>query len=98
MGDLSPQETARLNVQEAEADAKKAVARGDLRLLAVYVLTTEVPGTNLDAMKLPANVKLRMLEGTSDAIKSSANRLFNENARTYAAKYNRTILAEHAGK
>ncbi len=81
-----------LVVGQAESNAKSAIARGDRRLLAVYGLTLEVPGVSDDVRRLRTQYGLRILEGTSDAIKSAQDRQTNLNARKYATLYNRVVI------
>jgi hypothetical protein len=90
------EQVAKLNVDAAETDARAAIARGDVRLLAVYGITVEVPGVDTNVATLRQQYGLRMLEGTSDAIKGPQDLRLNENARKYAKKYNRIIISESA--
>ena len=87
------EQVAKLNVDTAETDARAAIAHGDVRLMAVYGFTIEVPGVDESVEKLRQLYGLRMLEGTGDAIKGPQDRLLNENARRYAAKYNQTVIS-----
>lgn len=96
LSDMKAEEVARLKVSTAELDAKNAVAHGDKRLLAVYGLTVEVPGVQGDVSELRAKYGLRILEGTSDAIKGPSDRVLNQTARNYAARYNQTVVSESA--
>jgi len=82
-----------LKVEQAESDARSAVARGDRRLLAVYGLTLEVPGLNDDVSKLRSQYGLRILGGTSDALRGEQDRRTNSNARRYATRYNLVVAS-----
>jgi len=93
---MNVEQVANLKVDAAETDARAAIARGDQRLLAVYGITVEVPGVDTSVATLRQRYGLRILEGTSDAIKGPQDRLLNENARKYAKKYNRIIISEGA--
>ena len=93
---MKVEQVTQLKVDAAETDARAAVARGDQRLLAVYGITVEVPGVDTNVATLRQQYGLRILEGTSDAIKGPQDRLFNENARKYAKKYNHIIISEGA--
>lgn len=93
-GDMKIEEVSKLKISTAESDARIAVAHGDKRLLAVYGVTTEVPGVRGEAGELRAKYGLRILQGTSDAIKGPSDRVLNQNARSYAALYNQTVVSE----
>lgn len=103
-GDVKPVEkidyadVARLNISNATADAKQAVARGDRRLLSVHGFAIEVPGVKGGIAELQAKYGLHEIEGTSDATKDVRDRQLNDNARSYATKYNQTIIAETGGR
>jgi hypothetical protein len=90
---MKAEDVRHLVVGQAENNAKSAIARGDRRLLAVYGLTLEVPGVSDDVSKLRSQYGLRILEGTSDAIKGEQDRQMNLNARKYATQYNRTVIS-----
>jgi hypothetical protein len=90
---MKAEDVRHLVVGHAENDAKSAIARGDRRLLAVYGLTLEVPGVSDDVSKLRSKYGLRILEGTSDAIKDAQDRQTNLNARKYAKEYNRVVIS-----
>jgi hypothetical protein len=96
--DMKAEQVSHLKVDTAQADAEAALVRGDTRLLAVYALTVEVPGTSESVSSLRQKYGLRMLEGTGDAIKGSHDRLMNENARNYAIKYNQVIISRVTGR
>jgi hypothetical protein len=97
-GDMQFGEVAKLKVETAETDARSALSRGDRRLLAVYGYTVEVPGVDKPVATLRQKFGLRMLEGTSDAIKSPQDKIMNANARQYATKYNQIVIAEGGPK
>lgn len=78
-----------------ETEAKRALARGDRRLMAVYGYTTEVPGTYMDYYEAARRFETVIIEGTSDACFDTRDCRLNENARAYATRYNRYIL-KHA--
>ena len=82
-----------LKVERAQADATAALARGDKRLLAIYGLTVEVPGTNYTAEQAGKANGIRILEGTSDTPEGDEEAELNLRARAYAASFNRTILS-----
>ena len=86
-----------LKVDTAELDARAAIAHSDRRLLAVKGITVEVPGVDASVATLREQYGLRILEGTSDAIKGPQDRLINGNARNYAKKYNRIIVSANTG-
>jgi hypothetical protein len=94
--DMKAEQVAQLKIDTAEADAKAAMARGDMRLLAVYGFTVEVPGVVESVAAARQKYGLRMLEGTGDALKSPRDKITNEIARKYAAKYNAIIVSQAA--
>ena len=77
--------------RDAVADARTAIARGDLRFVAIHGFSTEVPGVTLTEREL--NQDHRLIEGTSDFYTSPAELALNERAREYATQYNAEILA-----
>jgi hypothetical protein len=83
-----------LKVESAIADARRAMAKQDFRLLAVWGYTLEVPGTDRAVAELEANYGIRIVEGTADAFEGAEHRRLNEITRIYAAKYNQTILMD----
>ncbi len=95
---MSAQEVAHLKQSNAEADAVSALSHGDQRLLAVYGITLELPGVDDDTGRLKEAHGVRVLNGTSDAYKNDNERRLNENARQYAATYNRVVLRKTDGK
>lgn len=81
-----------LSVSQAIGDADLAFTHGDKRLLGVYSVAIEVPG-------LPGNPDsyrygIKPIEGTSDTICSDQERALNDNARSYAKKYNQEIMSQ----
>jgi hypothetical protein len=90
---MKAEDVRHLIVGQAEHDAKSAMARGNRRLLAIYGLTLEVPGVGDDVSKLRSKYGLRILQGTSDAIKDAQDRQTNLNARKYALQPARFGLA-----
>lgn len=84
------EELRSLKLNNATEDATNAYARGDARLLGVYGFSVEVPG--YDGAPYPHKSKIRILEGTGDAFCTREEADLNHNARTYARKYNDTML------
>jgi hypothetical protein len=76
------------------ADATKALAQSDHRLLGVYGITLVLPGTDSAAGPTYAALYgLRPIEGTSDAIESPRHAQLVQEATDYAARYNSYVLA-----
>lgn len=84
-------ELSSLRPEDAEDDARAAVAAGDRRLLAVNGVALEVPGVDDTPEKLRAEYGIRVLEGTSDTPTPSEIEP-NDRAREYATTYNREIM------
>jgi hypothetical protein len=91
---MAVNDVMKLRPENAEPDARSALARGDTRLLAVYGYTVEVPGVQADAEELRLKYGLRMLEGTSDSYKGDGAQRLNETARRYASAYNRIVISQ----
>jgi TPR repeat protein len=86
----------KLKEDDATADAKKAIAAGDFRLVGVYGYSVEVPGAPTDDwFEVKSKYGIRMIEGTSDTESGPEEEAFNNNARSYARKYNEVILKAH---
>lgn len=79
------------------ADALEAIKQGDLRFLAVRGYTVIVPGVPDFQEKYAPKYTCRIIEGTSDAFSSSAERDVQLQVRDYAKKYNLTLLKHLAG-
>jgi hypothetical protein len=81
-----------LDLANAEADARRAYALKDYRLLAINGFTLEVPGTSdTDAARSRYGVKI--IEGTSDALCSTEQGNLIKKSRAYAEKYNQTMIS-----
>ena len=93
---VNVRDAARLNIDNAVEDARHAVAMNDIRLFAVYGITIELPGVTNDSPETRAKYGYRIIEGTGDALKTAEDRKLNDNARAYAARYNKEILIEVA--
>jgi len=93
---VNVRDVARLRVENAVEDARHAVAMNDIRLFAVYGITIELPGVTDDSPETRKKFGYRIIEGTSDALKDVEERKLNDNARAYAASYNKEIMAEVA--
>jgi hypothetical protein len=81
-----------LHVDQAEADALRAVAAGDRRLLTVNGYTVSAPGFEGDLTRYEYGV--RNLESTSDVSCTDARGDLDRNAKVYALAYNRAIQAD----
>lgn len=82
---------AQVKGANAEADLKRAIAKGDLRFIAVNgVAAGVVPGTREDGLDRPFIEALgkRSIQGTSD----TGDIRLNELAWAYARAYNRELL------
>jgi hypothetical protein len=82
-----------LKIENATADAQRAVAANDYRLLGVKGFTVEVPGVGRDAYDLEKRYGVKVIEGTSDAFSVDEDRRLNEDARAYAKRYNELVLS-----
>jgi hypothetical protein len=82
-----------LKVENAVADAQRAIAAKDFRLLAVMGFSIEVPGAGDDVPSLEKEYGTKVIPGTSDAIQGEEHKRLNDNARAYAKKYNEFILS-----
>lgn len=76
-----------LEIDSAEADARKAVAAGDWRLLSVGGFAKTLPGTEL----IDTN-RERFIEGTGDMVDGEEHSRLITRAREYAKRYNREII------
>jgi hypothetical protein len=86
-----PHDPLKLLPWRAAPDARKAIAKGDLRFVAVYGFSYYVPGVAWDYDRGTSG--LRFVEGTSDFSSNLWEALFNETAYSYAEAYNTVILA-----
>jgi hypothetical protein len=75
-----------------ERDARRAIAAGDRRVLTVSGFSTEAPGTDLTMPEAQEEFGLIHIGGTGDYYRWPGEQQLNENARRYAATYNRIIL------
>jgi hypothetical protein len=82
-----------LILDHAEADANEAISHGDLRFLAVQGYSLEIPGVTGDVSKIEATYGIKFLSGTSDVIENNEHQRLDVNAREYALRYNKTLLA-----
>ncbi|WP_424683379.1 hypothetical protein [Frateuria sp. YIM B11624] len=87
-------ELRKLKVPRAETDAISAYRSGDYRLLGVYGFAFEVPAYRGDPYAHPEAI--RVLAGTGDAYCNAEEEQLNANARAYAKRYNKAMLAELA--
>ena len=86
----------RLEHANALADADKAVARGDLRLVAVHLFRIQVPGADSTLLGGPALERCavrRIGPYASDAM-SAFQEQYNGAALGYALAYNRRLLSK----
>lgn len=70
--------------------AEVAASRDDHRLVAVYELAIEVPGVNDE--ELIRRLGYVVLEGTSDAPQDTSCEQYQEEATSYARRYNRRMM------
>ena len=76
------------------ADAIRALATGDTRLLGVADFAVRIPVTqNHGSRSLETEFGLRVLEGTSDCIFGEEHLRLNIMAREYARVYNDYVIA-----
>ena len=72
-------------------DANEAVRRNDLRFLAIKGYAVTVPGVEDYDERFSLRYGYRIIEGTTDAIRSDQDRRIQEAAVAYATAYNRVI-------
>lgn len=85
-----PTELRRLKDANPEADAANAIARGDLRFLAVSGFTTDVPGVPMPRENSFVRTQgIRVIPGTSDNPVSIELQVL---AVRYAERYNKHLL------
>lgn len=77
---------------DPEKDALEAIAKGDLRLRAVYGYTMIIPGIKDDYTKYKKAYGINPIEGTSDYLQNEEHGKLNTIAVKYAEKYNQVIL------
>lgn len=79
-----------LHVENAEADAKRAITAADFHLIGLYGYGIQAPG-------LPEGViapdRTKPIDCTGDEVYSPRHERLIETARDYAIRYNRVILA-----
>lgn len=76
---------------DPEAEARKAIVRGDLRFLGTCGFACEPTGIDPTVVEVSQH-GLRIIEGTSDAITSKEVARLNAVAADYATRYNQVIL------
>lgn len=95
LGDPAPRsqhaQFAALKVENAAADARRALSRGDRRFATVYGYSRFAPG--VEGGGSPDRGTYRDVDPTSDAIRSSDQRAFKDRAHHYAEAYNAVLLA-----
>jgi hypothetical protein len=72
-------------------DFRDAVGRGDHYFVGLYGFALEVPGVDDYHERYADRVPVRMIEGTSDAIKSAEFGRLNDACREYAYEFNRRM-------
>jgi hypothetical protein len=82
---------ARLKVEEAAADARQALARGDQRLVTVTGYARVAPGAPDGWFPEPGT--FRDIDLTYDVIRSDEQNALKDRARRYAEIYNPVVLA-----
>jgi hypothetical protein len=80
-----------LKVEDAAADARRAMARGDARLATVVSSGRAAPGAPGD--QVPAGLAYRDIDPTSDMIGSDEHGALKDRAARYAAVYNAVVLS-----
>src|SRR5690348_3943897 len=81
-------ELASMNLAQPQEDVEKNVAKGDLRHICLWDLSSEVPGVDVSGLD---RSQVRCLEGTSDAIEGDRHAALIREARAYAAAYNAAL-------
>lgn len=83
-----------LSPRRADADARAALAKGDLHLTAVYGFTTLAPGAPNDEIPADWPHSYLVIEDTSDFLRDKDHDAFNERAIAYARAYNQVVLED----
>jgi hypothetical protein len=79
-----------INPNRAEADAIRALARGDHTFVGVRGYSTNAPGVPIELYH-PEGI--RVIKGTGDVIFWPGEDEYNDRAREYARRYNMIIVA-----
>jgi len=80
------------------ADARRALAAGDLRLIAVYGVTWSIPGVAWDKkQQYRQQFGVKFIEGTGDAFVSQEHYRLAVKAGEYAKSYNLFVLNQTGG-
>ncbi|MBX3481837.1 MAG: hypothetical protein KF842_15710 [Caulobacter sp.] len=80
-----------LNVESAEADARRAMARGDDRFVTVTGFSRTAPG--VPGNRVPDGHAFRDIDLTYDVIRSQEQGALKARARRYAQAYNAVVLS-----
>jgi hypothetical protein len=94
----SADEAARIASLDPVAEVKRALSRGDLRLLAVCGYVCVPPGVELDEESGTKPMPGRILPDTSDARATAALARLNAASYRYAERYNREMARALGGK
>ena len=82
-----------LHVEKAEEDARRAVAADDTRLIATAGEGPVLyPGTTGENATLHTRYGTRLLHAVFDVVECTTDRRLKDNARDYAAIYNKTVI------
>ncbi len=79
-----------LKKADAIADASRARAAGDRRLIGLYGYSVEIPG--LKGSEPPNSFTVVPLPATRDMIRSQAQDRFQSLVRSYAERYNQSLI------
>ena len=78
-----------------EADARAALAKGDLRLLGFALRVTNVPGVAAaDRQAAMDACGVRLMKGFGDVIRSDDQAAAMQQAHGYAKRYNAVVIAQ----
>jgi hypothetical protein len=83
-----------LNLQNPEQDVSANSVKGDLRFTCICGYACYTPGVDKDDLALTKKYGKRCLDGTSDVVEGDEHGKLIESARTYAEKYNDTLLKQ----
>ncbi len=84
-----------LDDADPQADAARAIAQGDLRLLGLALRAVSIPSVGNDeiqAYEQACGVKL--IDGVSDVVRSQEHLRLMQAARSYALRYNAIIKTQ----
>ncbi len=84
-----------LDTADPQADAARAIAQNDLRLLGLAMRALSLPGVDPDDhYRYEQACGVRLIEGISDVVRSDEHLRLMQMARSYALQYNAIIKTQ----